>query len=137
MIKLRVKIFCLLISFLLLSCNKFINHFTADTLANDFSTGVKGQVFISPVSSVSKDDTKNKVPFEAILNFVDSNKITIKKIQTDENGRFETALDTGKYTIIPEPIHKTGQYPIGKNKNVTIIPGKIIFVEIDFDSGIR
>lgn len=131
------KIMYLLIPVILLSCIKLVNHLAADNSQHDVSTGVKGQVFISPVSHITKNSVTGKVPYEAFLKFLDPDKKTIKQIQTDEDGKFEITLNAGNYTIIPEPINNTGRYPMAENKNITLIPGKIIFVEIDFDSGIR
>ena len=127
----------LLISVLLLSCNKYINHSAADNSQRDISTGVKGQVFISPVSHINQSGITGKVPYEAFLKFLDPDKKIIKRIQTNEEGKFEIALDAGHYTIIPEPINNTGYYPTAEKKDITLVPGKIMFVEIDFDSGIR
>lgn len=132
-----ILILYLLIPVLLLNCNMFINHFTPDNSQDDFSTGVKGQVFIGPITPVEREGIINKAPYEALLKFADNNGNIIKKIKTDENGKFETALGPGNYTIIPESINKTGRYPIGKNKEITINPGEVLSVEIDFDSGIR
>ncbi len=132
-----LKIIYILILFSSFGCNKFINHFVPDSSGNEFTTGVKGQVFISPVSPFEREGVINKAPYEAFLKFVDLNKDTIKKIQTDVNGKFKVALDSGNYTIIPESITNTGTYPIGEMKNIIIKSGEIAFVEIDFDSGIR
>jgi hypothetical protein len=122
-------------SLVLLSCNNVVNHF--DAAQDEFATGLKGQVFISPISPVDREGASNKAPFEAILKFINSDNDTIKKLQTDENGIFQVELKPGTYSIKPEPIINTGRYPIGENKDVTIIKGEIKFIEIDFDSGIR
>ena len=108
--KIIMKILYVIILILLITSNKIINHFSSESSKKEFTTGIKGQVFISPIS---------------------------KKIYTDENGKFKIALDAGKYTIIPETITKNGNYPIGENINITLKSGEIAFVEIDFDSGIR
>lgn len=133
--KILSKILYISILILLLTSNKIINHFNP-VLKYKFNTGIKGQVFISPVSPVSKKGITNKVPYEAFLKFVSNDK-TIKKIQTDGDGKFEVALEAGDYTIIPESITNTGRYPIGEHKDIIVKSGKIAFVEIDFDSGIR
>ncbi|MEJ2616008.1 MAG: hypothetical protein P8Z35_13705 [Ignavibacteriaceae bacterium] len=135
--KLAVKILYIIILILLIASSKIINHISADSSNEEFTTGLKGQVFISPVSPVSEKGIVNKVPYEASLIFISSNNETIRKIQTEEDGKFEVALDAGKYTIIPESITKTGSYPIGEQKDIIIKSGEIAFVEIDFDSGIR
>ena len=134
--KISMKILYILLLILLLTSTKIINDFSTGS-KDKFNTGIKGQVFISPVSPVSKKGITNKVPYEALLKFVSSNDETIKKIQTDEDGKFEVSLDAGNYTIIPESITSTGRYPIGEHKDITVKSGKIAFVEIDFDSGIR
>jgi hypothetical protein len=124
----------LLVAFLtLFSCNNFIS----DSSVKEFTSGVKGQVFIGPVSPIEKEGILNKVPYEAILEFLDPDNNIIKKIQTDANGKFETELKPGKYTIKPLTISGSGNYPVGINKDIIIKPDEIAFVEINFDSGIR
>ena len=135
--RLAVKILFIIILILLIASSKIINHLNTDSSDEEFTTGLKGQVFISPVSPFSKKGVINKVPYEASLIFVSSNNETIRKIQTEEDGRFKVALDAGNYKIIPESITKTGSYPIGEQKDIIIKSGEIAFVEIDFDSGIR
>ena len=135
--KILIKILYIFIIVLLLTSTKIINLFNAGSSKNEFTTGIKGQVFISPVSPIRKKGIINKVPYEAFLKFVTNSNETIKKIQTDEEGKFEVPLDAGNYTIIPESITFTGSYPVGEQKDVIIKSGEIAFVEIDFDSGIR
>ncbi len=134
--KILLKILYIIILILLITSYKITNHFKTDS-QDKFTTGIKGQVFISPVSPISKKGITNKVPYEAFLKFVSPNNGTTKKIFTDENGKFEVALDAGNYTIVPESITQTGSYPIGEQKYIIIKSGEIAFVEIDFDSGIR
>ena len=118
-----MKILLLIISIVLpvslLSCNNIVNYFVPDSSPKEFTTGIKGQVFIGPVSPVDSDEN------------------VVETIRTDENGKFKLELKPGAYTIIPEPIINTGFYPLGKNKNITVKSGEIVFVEVDFDSGIR
>lgn len=127
-----IKIIYLIIFILLITGYKIVDQLNS-CKKDEITTGLKGQVFISPVSPVFV----NKVPYEALLIFVSSNNETIRKIQTEEDGKFEIALDAGNYTIIPESFTKTGSYPIGEQKDIFIKSGEIAFVEIDFDSGIR
>ncbi len=135
--KILIKALYVLILVLLLTSNKIINHFTSGPSQNEFTTGIRGQVFISPVFPIDKKGVTNKIPYEAFLKFVIPNKGTIKRIETDEKGKFEVKLDAGNYIIIPEPITNTGSYPVGEIKDIIIKSGKIEFAEIDFDSGIR
>ena len=136
-----MKILLLIISIVLpvslLSCNNIVNYFVPDSSPKEFTTGIKGQVLIGPVSPIERNGIINKTPFEAALKFVDSDENVVEKIRTDENGKFKLELKPGAYTIIPEPIINTGFYPLGKNKNITVKSGEIVFVEVDFDSGIR
>jgi hypothetical protein len=135
--KILISILYLLILISLLSCSKFISQFVPGSSAKKFTTGIKGQVFISPVSPVEKVGAFNKVPYEAVLKFINSDEDIIEKIRTDEKGQFKVKLKPGIYTIIPEPITFAGNYPVGENKNITVKQNEISFVEVDFDSGIR
>ncbi|MGA9291027.1 MAG: hypothetical protein WCE54_22395 [Ignavibacteriaceae bacterium] len=134
--KIIVKTLYIIILILLITSNKIINHFNTGSKGN-FTTGIKGQVFISPVSPIGKKGITNKIPYESLLKFVSSNDKSFKKIQTDEEGKFKVELDAGIYKIVPESITKTGSYPIAEQKDIIIKSGEIAFVEIDFDSGIR
>ncbi len=135
--KISLKIFCIFIISLLLNCNNIANHFVPDSSSKEITTGIRGQVFIGPVSPVEKIGVNHKVPYEAFLEIVDLNNNPIEKIKTDPDGKFEIELKPGSYIIIPEAINSNGNYPIGENKEVEVKSGNIEFVEIDFDSGIR
>jgi hypothetical protein len=135
--KLVLKILYMVILIFIIACSLILHHFHTVSVNKEFTTGIKGQVFISPVSPVSKKGVLNKVPYEAYLILMSSNNEAIRKIQTEEDGKFEVALDAGNYTIIPETITKTGCYPIGEQKDIIIKSGQMALVEIDFDSGIR
>ena len=79
--KISVKIFYMVLLILLLASDKTVNHLNSGG-KNVITTGIKGQVFISPVSPVNRKGIINKVPYEAFLKFISSDNETIKKIQT-------------------------------------------------------
>ena len=129
----------IVISFILslLSCNKTVNHIVPDASTKDFASGVKGEVFVGPISHTKKAGALNKVPYEAVVKFINFDKDVIMQIQTDAKGKFEVELNPGVYKIIPEALTSTNGYPAGKIENVVIKQNEIVYVEINFDSGIR
>jgi hypothetical protein len=99
------------------------------------SSGIYGKVVIGPVSPISKIGVSNEKPYKATIivqNSKDLNEIT--QFTSSDNGYFRVYLNPGTYILKP------AQNTILPRLNSIIIEvekGKLSFITISYDSGIR
>ena len=107
--------------------------FAAVSLAAD--TGVEGEVWIGPLSPVSKPGEPDSKPYSASINIrsIAADKV-VANVTSDENGRFRIALVPGRYLLEPE---QGNPLPRAPAQEVTVVQGQFTHVRIDYDSGIR
>jgi Carboxypeptidase regulatory-like domain len=98
------------------------------------STGITGQVFLSPVHPVQRSGESNERPHQATISIINASNEVVTQVQTDAEGHFQVTLEPGTYTLRPE---STGVRPLAKPQTV-IVPGEgFISVQVRYDSGIR
>ncbi|OFW58666.1 MAG: hypothetical protein A2133_08075 [Actinobacteria bacterium RBG_16_64_13] len=107
--------------------------FAAVSLAAD--TGIEGEVWIGPISPVSKPGEPDSKPYSASIRIrsVAEDRI-VAVVTSDENGRFRIALVPGRYVLEPE---QGDPLPRASTQEVTVVAGQLTHVRIDYDSGIR
>lgn len=60
----------------------------------------------------------------------------VAHVRSDANGRFEVALQPGRYVLDPEPPSDSG-FPFGKPLDVVVRAHRFTRVTVTFDTGIR
>lgn len=102
------------------------------------SSGIEGQALISPIHGgpvrVGESDT---APFKTTLVVLRaSDGAEVARLETGSDGRFRVALPPGTYNVGP-PANTGRRLPRGGQETVTVLPGKVAHVTINFDSGMR
>jgi hypothetical protein len=95
--------------------------------------GLQGQVYsIGTPGPVPNGWTPPLLEMVSTIIVLNSNRITVKELPTDETGRFKTQLPPGTYflrvkeSLVPA---ETGPY--------TLTAGELLTVEAHFDNGMR
>ena len=101
-------------------------------------SGIRGKVTIGPtcpVERVPADPNCADKPFQAGFNIKNNAGQIIKAFTSDANGVFSAELPSGIFVItnIPAP----GTYPRFSSQNITVLPGKYLDLNLQFDSGLR
>lgn len=99
------------------------------------SSGIEGQIFIGPVSPVTREGDPEVKPFRAALIVKSDNGKAVTRFQTDEQGRFRVPLQPGTYLLVPVVPEQGGPWAIPQA--ISVDDGKFTHVEISYDSGIR
>ncbi len=101
------------------------------------ATGLEGRVLKGPMCPGPQTaQACPDQPFSAWFDVFDDQKKLVTRFQTDEEGRFEVALRPGVYTLVPDetaPII----HPHIQQQTVTVQPGGMTTVILNFDTGIR
>lgn len=99
-------------------------------------SGIRGQVVVSPASpGPVRPGQATEAPLRASFSvYQDEQKVA--RFQTDDDGRFELALQAGDYTIVPDegtPV----PYATRQETDVTVPEGRYADVTVRLDSGMR
>src|SRR6476646_2026920 len=95
---------------------------------------IEGQVTLSPTCPVQKPGMDCTQPYQSAIAVLDSQNRLVNQIQTDAAGRFQIVLNPGIYILKPESAQV---YPRAASQKVTVVKGKVLSVNITYDSGIR
>lgn len=100
---------------------------------------VTGSAHAGPVCPVQQDPPDpacaDKPVAGAALVIVDVEGREVAAISTDADGRFETMLPAGDYTIVPQPVE--GLLGTAQPQAFTTGPGLAPVLDVGYDTGIR
>ncbi len=111
-----------------------VSHFTYGFSDSEIEnkTGIFGQTFIGPTAPVERLGFIDYKPYRTTLKFVDSkNDSTI--VPTDSTGRFIVYLTPGEYRLVSN----YGLPRLITAQSYTVAEGKMNYITVNFDSGIR
>jgi inhibitor of cysteine peptidase len=113
--------------------NKELLVFTAAPQIQE--SGIEGEVWIGPISPVSKPGEPNSRPYSAVIGVrrISEGRI-VAEVTSDAEGRFRIALVPGTYLLEPQ---QGRPLPRASTQEVTVVAGQFTHVRIDYDSGIR
>ena len=98
-------------------------------------SGIEGLVTIGPTCPVQRIDSPcPDRPYEAAVIVLDGNRRKVAEVRSDADGRFRVLLPPGAYTLSPQ---SPGILPRAGEQTVTVVPGMLTSVMIQYDSGIR
>jgi carboxypeptidase family protein len=97
-------------------------------------SGIEGQISFGPLSPVARPGMANYRPYQASINVLDEQRRAVAQVQSDADGRFRVLLPPGRYVLDPKA---SGRRPHAAQQVVTVHPGAITPVRINYDSGIR
>jgi len=98
-------------------------------------SGVKGQVFISPICPVVQAGQEcPDQPYQATLTVNDPDGRMVAQVLTDAEGRFKIPLEPGEYILHPE---SPNVMPFAGEQNFTVESGRFTQISVNYDSGIR
>ena len=103
--------------------------------ATPVASGIRGRVILGPTCPVQRSgQTPCLTPYTATLVLTDRDGKEVARTTSAQDGRFQFAVRPGQYTIQPQP----GQpFPQAQPLDVTVVPGQVLEVEINYDTGIR
>jgi hypothetical protein len=100
-------------------------------------SGIVGRVFLGPQCPVvSSDNPCRERPFQADIQVVDRSGDLVTTARSDRNGRFNVALDPGRYDLKPVSPSQN-HFPFGKEVSASVRPHRFTRVTVLFDTGIR
>jgi hypothetical protein len=118
---------CLLLPLSLFACGTDV--------VTGLETGLSGSVTRGPVTPVCQPDIPCSAPFSA--NFtVWQGSHRVASFHSSAQGEFTVSLEPGEYRVVPgsdAPIID----PAAQIKQVTVGPGTMTVVHLDFDTGLR
>lgn len=104
-------------------------------LSTSTDSGIQGQVFVGPMCPVVQEGTEcPDQPYETTLVILQLDGREVKRVDTDEQGRFRVPLAPGDYSLGPGT---KDVMPFAAQQNFTVVPGEYTTVIYYFDSGIR
>ena len=105
-----------------------------------YDSGIRGQVLLGPVCPVMKDPPDPQCadkPYATTIQVIRvGNPVSapFATVATDTQGNYSVSLPPGTYALQP----KSGQvFPRCETKEVTVVPSKILEVNLSCDTGIR
>ena len=99
------------------------------------TTGLRGIVLRGPITPVCRVEVPCDAPFSADFS-IDRNGRVVSQFRSDQDGRFEVALEPGTYRIVPAsnaPI----MFPASQAKTVDVLTSGFTEIRLTFDTGIR
>jgi hypothetical protein len=118
----RNAIFLFLFVILLTACGKV-------------DTGIQGKVMLARCTGTqTATDCVGQATYTASLTIYDENLKKIKTVKANGDGTFLIALKPGTYFIHPE---NSGKFPIAADFRVVVAKGKLPFLTIYYDTGLR
>ncbi len=101
-------------------------------------SGIEGQVLAGPQCPVVQAGSPcPDKPLAATIDVVwadGSEKVTF---DTEEDGRFHVPLESGDYSIEPQPIDPSRPFPVPITQTVTVPTHEFVQITIQYDTGIR
>jgi hypothetical protein len=116
-------------------CNTGTARPTASPSPSPIRSGIRGTVLIGPKCQNPTPAKPCLDPYVARLVIVDMQGNTVAETTSGADGKFEVALPTGTYTIVPAP----GGNPLPNADPIPVSVGEDVYteVEIRYDTGIR
>ncbi len=111
-----------------------VSHFTygfSDSKIKN-KTGIYGQVFLSPIAPFEIAGHINYKPFRTSFRLVD-NKNDSTFVRTDSTGNFISYLTAGEYHLA----QVKGLPSLNDTRTFTALEGKMIYINLIFNSGIK
>jgi hypothetical protein len=97
-------------------------------------SGIEGQISFGPISPVAQPGMANYRPYQASINVLDEQQRLVAEVESDADGHFRVLLPPGTYVLDPQP---SGRRQHAAQQVVTVRPGALTPVRINYDSGIR
>jgi hypothetical protein len=97
-------------------------------------SGIEGQISFGPISPVARPGMANYRPYQASINVLDEQRRVVAQVQSDVDGRFRVVLPLGRYVLDPQ---HGGRRPRAAQQVVTVHPGALTPVRVNYDSGMR
>ena len=73
-------------------------------------------------------------PYEGEFSITTGDGAETARVMTDQNGQATVDLPPGQYTVTPKI---EGRLPSGAPVDVTVLPGEVVEVSVELDSGMR
>lgn len=100
--------------------------------------GIAGEVRKSPINPVGRPGVDNSALLAgAHITIRRDPGTVIGQAVSDSAGRFFVELEPATYTLIPEPFGDTPFPTPSGEQQVVVAPNAIVYVRIDYDTGIR
>jgi hypothetical protein len=99
-------------------------------------TGIEGIVLLGPTCPVQRVDSPcPDRPYIATIDVIDAtSEARVTTVTSGADGRFSVQLSPGTYRLVPRD---TGSLPRGVEQTVAVASGKVVAVQVTYDSGIR
>jgi hypothetical protein len=102
------------------------------------ASGIEGSVTIGPVSAENQDSSSHGYePFETTIVFKEAAmEREVAAVRSGADGTFRVSLPPGEYIVEPA---SSNQFvpPYSDPQRVTVRQGRVTFIEIIYDTGIR
>ncbi|MFL5799347.1 MAG: hypothetical protein ACJ77A_15620 [Actinomycetota bacterium] len=102
-----------------------------------FDSGIRGIAVAGPQCPVERAGSPcPDKPIAAQIDVEAPNGDVVTHVRSDAHGRFEVALQPGRYTLAPRPPSDSG-FPYGKPLDVVVRSHRFTRVTVTYDTGIR
>lgn len=101
-------------------------------------SGIRGRTVVGPSCPVAGTGHRcHPKPIRALLRVMNQKGSVLRRIQTDEHGRFDASLAPGHYVVVATSAQQHAGLPRPARKQVVVHEGQVRIIALRLDSGIR